>query len=158
MKDLIIRRAKEEDIIMLRKIEQDLIKVERSFDNKIKDEPLTYYDLNGMILSPNVYLIVAEINHNIIATGYAFIIPSKPHLKHPIQAHLGFMYVSPIHRGKKIIQKIIKELKKWCLEKKILELRLEVYGNNQSAIKAYESCGFINYIMEMRLDASLDVD
>jgi GNAT superfamily N-acetyltransferase len=47
------------------------------------------------------------------------------------------MYTDPRHRGKALI--IIEALKEWCRSQNITELRLDVYHDNPSAIRAYES-------------------
>jgi GNAT superfamily N-acetyltransferase len=47
------------------------------------------------------------------------------------------MYTDPQHRGKGVNAIIIEALKEWCLSK-ITELRLDVYNDNPSAIRAYE--------------------
>ncbi|MCF7568299.1 GNAT family N-acetyltransferase [Sabulilitoribacter arenilitoris] len=39
---------------------------------------------------------------------------------------------------------IINALLKWCKTKNINEIRLDVYENNPSAIKAYKKAGFKN--------------
>ena len=64
---------------------------------------------------------------------------------------MGFMYVDPDFRGQGIIQTIIEELKQWSISLKIFETRLEVYSDNESAIKAYQKKGFIIRMIEMKM-------
>ena len=151
MDEIIIRPATFADMDTLLRFEQGVITAERPFDSTLKDEHINYYDLVGMIERPDIELLVAELNGELIGSGYARIEEAKVYLKHPKHAYLGFMYVDPAHRGKGVNQKIITALKKWATERNINELRLEVYYDNLPAIKAYEKVGFSKLMIEMRL-------
>jgi RimJ/RimL family protein N-acetyltransferase len=96
-------------------------------------------------------VIVAELNGELIGSGYARIESAKPYLKHEKYAYLGFMFVAPEHRGKGVNQNIIKALQQWCTAQNIIEMRLEVYNDNLPAIKAYEKLGFEKLMLEMRI-------
>jgi len=61
------------------------------------------------------------------------------------------MFVKPEFRGQGINKKILQELKNLALEKGITELRLDVYDENYSAIKAYEKAGFKKHLITMRI-------
>lgn len=150
MEQIKIRKAAPDDLEQLLRFEQHLIKFERTFDPTVKPDPITYYDLKMMLTAPHIEVAVAEINNKIIASGYARIDKSKPFLKHENHAYLGFMYVLPEHRGKGINKQIIDHLKNWAASQNIKEFRLEVYYDNDSAIKAYEKVGFSRYSLEMR--------
>jgi ribosomal protein S18 acetylase RimI-like enzyme len=150
MEEIKIRKAAPADLEQLLIFEQDLIKFERSFDPSIKPDPVNYYDLKAMLTGSHIEVAVAEINNKIIASGYARIDKSKPFLKHENHAYLGFMYVLPEHRGKGINKQIIDHLKNWAASQNVNEFRLEVYYDNDSAIKAYEKIGFSRYSLEMR--------
>jgi len=151
MDKIITRPATFADMDTLLRFEQGVISAERLFDSTLKNEPINYYDLAGMIERPDIELLVAELNGELIGSGYARIEEAKVYLKHPKHAYLGFMYVDPAHRGKGVNQKIITALKKWATERNINELRLEVYYDNLPAIKAYEKVGFSKLMIEMRL-------
>jgi len=150
MENIIIRPASFADMDTLLRFEQGVITAERPFDPTLKDDPIRYYDLAGMIERQDIELLVAELNGRLIASGYARIEEAKIYLKHPKHAYLGFMYVEPAHRGKGLNQKIITALKKWAAERNINELRLEVYYDNLPAIKAYEKIGFSKLMIKMR--------
>jgi len=152
MDEINIRKASLDDLEQLLVFEQDLIKTERPFDPTVKPDPVNYYDLKAMLTAQNIQVVVAEINNKIIASGYARIDNSKPFLNHTQHAYLGFMYVLPEFRGKGINRQIIDFLKKWSASQNISELRLEVYYDNNSAIKAYEKIGFSRYSLEMRFN------
>ncbi|WP_200800970.1 GNAT family N-acetyltransferase [Pedobacter caeni] len=130
--------------------EQGVINAERPFDPTLKDGDITYYDIDKMISSPEIELLVAELGGEVVGSGYARIEKSKPYLRHPQYAYLGFMYVDPKYRGMGLNQKIIERLSEWSASKGITELRLEVYQTNEPAIRAYEKAGFVRHIVLMR--------
>jgi len=150
MDKIITRPATFADMDTLLRFEQGVITAERPFDSTLKDAPINYYDLVGIIERPDIELLVAELNGELIGSGYARIEEAKIYLKHPKHAYLGFMYVDPAHRGRGVNQKIITALKTWAIERNINELRLDVYHNNLPAIKAYEKVGFSKLMIEMR--------
>nr|WP_262919432.1 GNAT family N-acetyltransferase [Niabella hibiscisoli] len=61
------------------------------------------------------------------------------------------MYVDPAFRGKGVNSQVIDALKQWANSKGLQEIRLQVYSENDSAIKAYEKVGFKPILTEMRL-------
>jgi ribosomal protein S18 acetylase RimI-like enzyme len=105
-----------------------------------------------MIVAPHIELVVAEFDNKIIGSGYARLENSKHYLQHSKHAYLGFMYVDPNYRGKGVNQKIIEALKNWTVLQNVTEMRLDVYFNNDIAIKAYEKAGFTKHMIEMRMD------
>lgn len=150
MEDLLIRKACTNDLPTLYEFEQGVIASERPFDPTLKPGLIHYYDIVNMIKATDVELLVAEINNEVIGSGYARIENVKPYLQHAQHAYLGFMYVKPQWRGKAINKKIMDALSNWALSKNITELRLDVYQPNEAAIKAYEKAGFIKHMVEMR--------
>lgn len=151
MDQIIIRKASLQDLPMLLRFEQGVINAERPFDSTLKSGDIQYYDIEKMIRVSNVEIVVAELDHKIIGSGYARIEDAKPYLQHPRHAYLGFMYIDPDHRGKGINKKIIEALKQWTISQKVTELRLDVYFNNLPAISAYEKAGFAKHMVEMRM-------
>lgn len=150
MNGLHIRKATINDLEMLLTFEQGVITTERPFDPTLKGDPNRYYDIEQMIDAPNIELLVADLDGSIIASGYARIEEAKPYLQHEQHAYLGFMYVLPAYRGKGINKMIIDALTAWSLKKNITELRLDVYQQNEAAIKAYERAGFSRHMLAMR--------
>ena len=154
----IIRIATLKDLPVLLRFEQGVIGAERPFDPTIKESEITYYDISELITSPNSEVFVAEIENEIVASGYAKIKTDRHYLKHEKQGYLGFMYVSEKHRGKRLNKYIIDALLNWCKAKHVYEIRLDVYEDNLPAIKAYEKVGFKKHMINMRLDIkNLDI-
>jgi GNAT superfamily N-acetyltransferase len=150
MPAVIVREATSEDMTTLLQFEQGVISAERPFDCTLGKSDIRYYDLEMMIAAVHIQLLVAEMDGELIGSGYARIEEAKPYLEHRQHAYLGFMYTVPEHRGKGVNQRIIEALKEWSASKGITELRLEVYYENSSAIKAYEKIGFVRHMIEMR--------
>jgi GNAT superfamily N-acetyltransferase len=151
MDQVTIRRADIGDLDLLLKFEQAIIETERPFDSTIRSgDNVHYYDLKAMLSSPDVFIVVAELASEIIASGYARIERSTPYLKHDKHSYLGFMYVVPEHRGKGVNSKVVAALEAWSISQGVAEMRLEVYALNTPAIKAYEKAGYTPLLLEMR--------
>ena len=151
MEQFTVRKATLNDLARLLEFEKGIINTERPFDPTLKDGHINYYDLARMVTDPQVQVVVAELDSEIIGSGYARIQTSKPYLKHQRHAYLGFMYVVEAHRGKGVNHKIMEAIKDWCIAQNITELRLEVYNSNLQAIKAYEKTGFTKHMVEIRM-------
>lgn len=148
----ITRKATLEDLPTLLKFEQGVIEAERPMDPTIKDGKIIYYDISEIITNENSDVFVVEINNEIVASGYAIIKSDRHYLKHKKQGYLGFMFVPKDHRGKGANKLIIDALLKWCKERDVFEIRLDVYDVNLPAIKAYEKVGFKKHLINMRLN------
>jgi GNAT superfamily N-acetyltransferase len=146
-----IRKATLNDLTILLEFEQGIIAAERPFDPTLKEEKISYYDIGKMISANDVEVVVAVLNEQIIGSGYARIEDAKPYLNHKLYAYLGFMFTHPDHRGKGVNTLIIEALTNWVRSQDILEMRLDVYSDNPSAIKAYEKVGFKKHLINMRL-------
>jgi GNAT superfamily N-acetyltransferase len=154
MDNMIIRPALLTDLRKLEEFEQGVIKAERPFDSTLNPDPIQYYNLETLITNDNTYLLVAELNGELIASGYARIEQAKPYVNYRFYSYLGFMYVAPEHRGKGINQKIIDALGYWSKEQGITMMHLDVFSENSVAIRAYNKAGFKANLVEMRLDMS----
>ncbi|KAB1230134.1 GNAT family N-acetyltransferase [Chryseobacterium viscerum] len=149
---MITREATEQDLEILLEFEQGVVTAERPFNSTLIEGEIHYYDLKALIQSPDATVIVAEENNEIIASGYALIKKSEKYYNQfEKYSYLGFMYVKPEHRGKGINKVITDELISWSKSREISEIRLDVYAQNESAIKAYEKAGFEPHLLTMRL-------
>lgn len=149
---MILREATREDLDILLAFEQGVVEAERPYNVTLRKEKIHYYDLESLMNSKDATLIVAEKDHEVIASGYALIKQQeKDYCTFKDYAYLGFMFVKPEHRGKGVNQLIVDELIRWSRNKGIDEIRLDVYDQNASAIKAYEKVGFEPLFLTMRL-------
>ena len=152
MQKLIIRKAILSDLPTLKKFKLGLIEAELPMDETIKEDATSYYDLEALILNDDSLLCVVELEGELVASGYAKIIPDKPYLKHDLQGYLGFMFVPEKHRGNGYNKLVLNALLKWCKLQKVYEIRLDVYDTNPPALRAYEKAGFKKHLINMRLD------
>ena len=150
--DFSIRKATLTDLPVLLDLEQGVIEAERPMDPTIQEGKITYYDIPELITSEESEVYVVEIDNRIVASGYAKIKDDRHYLKHHKQGYLGFMFVQKDHRGKGLNKLILDALFKWCKERHIFEIRLDVYEENSAAIKAYEKAGFKKHMINMRLN------
>jgi ribosomal protein S18 acetylase RimI-like enzyme len=150
---LTLRAATTVDLLTLLTFEENVISEERPFDATLKDAPIHYYDLPALIASPEAELVVAELDGRIVGCGYARIDEAEQFKSFTHFAYLGFMYVVPEHRGRGINARVIRHLRDWAAFKGITELFLEVYSENEKAIRAYEKVGFKRYMSWMRMEA-----
>ena len=148
----IVRLATKNDLATLDIFMDRLVEAERPMDVTIKDGKVIYYDLEGFILLEDAVLYVAELNGELVASGYAKIKKDRIYLKHEAHAYLGFMYVPEKHRGNGYNKLIIDALLTWSKTRNINEIRLDVYETNPSAIRAYQKTGFKKHLIQMRLD------
>ena len=149
---MIIREATKKDIKVLLEFEQGMVAAERPFDSTLIEGEIHYYDLDYLIDSPNAVVMVAEEDHQVVASGYALLQKAKKqYYNFEEYAYLGFMFVKSEYRGKGINQLVLDQLLKWTKSKGISEVRLDVYEQNESAVKAYEKAGFEPLLLTMRL-------
>lgn len=151
MDDIRIRRAGPNDLELLQRFQQELIKAERPMDPTIRPDPVQYYDLTEMMADPETFLVVAEMEGRVVGSGYAQPRKARAYLDHKQYAYLGFMYTVPEFRGRGVNARVVDALSAWAFNKGLHELRLTVYHSNQPAIRAYEKVGFAKHIVEMRL-------
>ncbi|MDQ0067893.1 GNAT family N-acetyltransferase [Chryseobacterium lathyri] len=149
---MITRKATEQDLKVLLEFEQGIVSAERPFNSTLMDGEIHYYDLLHLIQAEDSLVLVTEENNEIIASGYARIKkPENNYSNFDRYAYLGFMYVKPEHRGKGVNKLILDELIRWAKSKDISEVRLDVYAQNESAVKAYEKAGFESLLVTMRM-------
>lgn len=148
----LVRKARLADVPVLLEFEQGLIKAERPMDPNLKEGKISYYDVREFITADDAELFVAELDGELVASGYAKKMKDRTYLKHTHYAYLGFMFVPPKHRGNGYINLVLDALIAWAKDRGLNEIKLDVYSANEPALKAYKKAGFINYMTNMRLD------
>lgn len=152
MNTISIRTANLKDIETLLEFEQGVVEAEKPLDPFLGEGKLFYYNIPELITSENIHFVVAISNEELVGCGYLRIEDSKKYHKNSKHGYIGFIFVKPAFRGKRISNLILESLKKWGKEKNLKELRLDVYSNNPSAIKSYERFGFTKSLVNMRID------
>ena len=148
----IIREATAADLPMLLDFEQALIAYERAFAPNLRKDKISYYDLSAYIKAEDIRIVVAEIAGELVGSGYALIKENKAYKAPQYYVYLGFMYVIPEYRGQGINGQIMNDLIDWGKAQSYTEVQLDVYAENESAIKAYTKAGLVPEILTMRLD------
>jgi GNAT superfamily N-acetyltransferase len=149
---IITRCATNADLPILSKFLQMLVQAERPFNPTLKDGEIFYYDIETLIADEQSTVLVMEFNTEVVGCGYAQIRSAKVYERHEYFGYLGFMFVVPEFRGKGLNGLLLNELKQWVLSKGITELRLDVYHDNDAALRAYEKVGFKKLLTTMRFD------
>jgi ribosomal protein S18 acetylase RimI-like enzyme len=139
MRTISIRTANLNDLETLLEFEQGVIKAERPLDPFLGDGTLSYYN-------------IPVANKELVGSGYLKIEDSSHYHKNPKHGYIGFIFVKPAFRGKKISHLILASLKDWGKEKDLKELRLDVYSNNYNALKSYNRFGFTKGLVNMKID------
>ena len=146
-----LRPAILSDLQVLLSFEQGIIATERPFDPTLKQGEIHYYDIGELIMSDQAEVLVVEYNGEVIGSGYAKILSAKDYLDHTQYSYLGSMYVKETHRSKGVNKMILDGLIAWSDSKGIKEIKLQVYDDNEPAMKAYIKSGFKKHLVEMRL-------
>ncbi|MCH3881251.1 MULTISPECIES: GNAT family N-acetyltransferase [Tenacibaculum] len=146
------RIATLKDLEVLLTFEQGVIEAERPMDPFLKKGNINYYNIEELITAKNTHLIVAVSKDEVVGSGYIRIENSRIYHKNEKHGYIGFMFVKPSFRGKKISGLILESLKNWAKKESLNEIRLDVYHNNPAAIKSYERFGFNKSLVNMRLE------
>ena len=152
MSTISIRIANLNDLETLLTFEQGVIKAERPMDSFLGQGTLSYYNIPELIAAKNSHLIVALAGKELVGSGYIKIEESSTYHKNTKHGYIGFIFVKPSFRGKRISGLILESLKKWGKEKDLKELRLDVYSKNTDALKSYNRFGFTKGLVNMKID------
>jgi len=147
-----IRSAQPDDLPTLLRFEQGIIHAERPYDHTLKPDPISYYDVSALIAADDAEVAVAELDGQLIGSGYARRKASRHYLTPSEHAFIGFLYVDPAYRGKGVNKRVLDHLFAWARANDLPEVHLTVYPENASAVRAYEKAGFDAYLLEMRVN------
>lgn len=151
MNQIQIREATAADLPELLAFEQGVVAAERPYNDSIKSGTVHYYDIAGLIDSDESLVLVAEDGGRLIGSGYASLKDSKAEFEHDRHAWLGFMFIEPNYRGQGLIQRIIGQLLTWARAAGVTDYYLDVYAENEAAVRAYEKSGFCRSLLQMKI-------
>ena len=146
-----VRSATLADIPILREFEQGIVSAERPFDETLRPDPITYHDFDALIASADAEVAIAEVESTPIGCGFVVNRESRHYTQPAKHAHIGCMFTHPEYRGQGVSQIILQYLFSWARAAGLSEIRLTVYPENASAVRAYEKTGFEPHILEMRM-------
>lgn len=147
-----LRKASSEDESVLLEFEQRVLEAERPYNSTIKLAGAFYYDLKDLLTNSKSHLLVVEAKGIVVGCGYAQIRESKQSQTHDVHSYLGFMYVASEYRGCGVNKMIIQKLIQWSKSQGVSDCYLDVYSENEAAIRAYEKVGFKKSMIEMKLN------
>lgn len=150
------RRATVDDLPVLREFQQGIVQAERPFDPTLADGELYYHDLSGLISRSDTHLIIAVVNEQVAGCAFGQLREAEHFLRHRQYCYVGMVFVLPAFRGIGVPSKLLETLRSWSLAHNITEMRLQVYQDNERAIRAYEKEGFAKHMLVMRRDLSSD--
>lgn len=152
----IIRSARLSELSTLLSFEQGIVSAERPYDPTLKPDPISYYDVAELIEATDAEVAVADLDGELIGSGYVKRRRSRHYTSPDYHAFIGFLYVVPEHRGKGINRLVLDYLFDWAKRMDLPEIRLTVYPDNTPAVRAYAKTGFTPYLMEMRMNLDDD--
>ena len=145
------RTALISDVPALKRIQQRLVSYERPFDRGIpRKGKVIYYNIKKLVRARNTYFLVAASKNNIIACAFGQVRKNAAWAVNKTYGHIGLVFVDEKFRRKGISRCMIGQLVKWFEKKKVRDIRLEVYGKNIPAVKAYREYGFRDFVIQMR--------
>ncbi len=149
-----IRKAGLSDVKTIDRFQHQIGLHERNIDPSFrrKDKILTSQkEIRRKIRSRNCLFLIAEADGKAVGCGSGEISKNKgTWSRYKYKGFIGTMYVKDEYRRRGIAGKIIEELLKWFRRKGIKDIRLQVYQNNEPAVRAYRKHGFKDCIVEMR--------
>jgi GNAT superfamily N-acetyltransferase len=119
-----IRPAQIEDLKTLLTFEQGVIEAEKPLDPFLKTGEISYYNIKEMIAAKNTHLLVAFANNEMVGSGYVRIENSSEYYKNKENGYVGFMYVKPSYRGKRISNMLLESLKDWAKKKRFKRVKI----------------------------------
>lgn len=158
MKEIKIREATIQDLLIIQKFNQELcVKENKEYDSSINPNyPLTeegekYFRLR--IEHSNSLALIAEEND--VAIGYLVgsLIEAEEYRNIKVIAEAENMFVDSRYRGMGVGSKLTKKFEEWCTEKGVENIRYVASAENVDAIRFYESQGLkkINITLEKQL-------
>lgn len=152
--DIKIRRAKLSDVSLIDKFQNEIGVHERDLDSNIKKNGKVRYqtlnDIKKLITSKNAIIVIAEFNNKPIGCGFGNIQKnSADWSRFKYKGYIGMMFVEKQYRSQGIGGIMLGYILDWFKKRKIKDIRLQVYQNNDIAVNAYKKAGFKNYIAEM---------
>ena len=140
--DLIIRRAKNEDVDILNNLFQKLLEFEKEkYDKNIKDNlSITSY-FNKRVSLPTNIILIAQLENKIVGYIYSTI-DSDNKIKKDLEAKIDSIYIMPKYRNKSIGTKLIDEILNILKLENVKYVFIENLVNNYSSKYLYEKLGF----------------
>ena len=127
-----------------------LIQDEKKYNENIKEDYKLDNWYPNLIDKDNNQLFIAVYNNEIVGYAYVKIITSSDSPEIYTEASISGIYVKENFRRQGIATKLINEAKKWCINKGVSYLKLNVLEGNSTALNLYKKLGFNDFSRILR--------
>ena len=128
-----------------------LIQDEKKYNENIKEDYKLDNWYPNLIGKGNNQLFIAVCNNEIVGYVYVKIITSSDSPEIYTEASISGTYVKENFRRQGIATKLINEAKKWCVNKGVSYLKLNVLEGNSTALNLYKKLGFNDFSRILRV-------
>lgn len=152
--DIKLRRMKTADWLGVKKLSEEFreynLKLVKKFDDShtFFEIPFAKRDFLKILRRKDKYYVLVLDGDKIIGFAYAQVSVCNFNKSKSI-GYLSDIFITNKYRGKGIADIVWNELLKWFKLKKVSFLQLNVFINNEPAIKVYKKWGFRPYTMIM---------
>jgi ribosomal protein S18 acetylase RimI-like enzyme len=149
MKNLIIRKAKIEDLKIIQELSHQLFIHDENSDSTLNmnwsfEEAGESYFKN-VIGSENGLCLIAELNGEIVGYLIGEMLKTYPYRKIKKISELGNIFITEIFRSQRIGEGLFEEFVKWSKEKGVERIKVSAYSENIGAIGFYKRIGFVPF-------------
>ena len=127
-----------------------LIQDEKKYNENTKDDYKLDNWYPNLIDKDNNQLFIAVYNNEIVGYAYVKIITTSDSPEIYTEASISGIYVKENYRRQGIATKLINEAKKWCINKGVSYLKLNVLEGNRTALNLYKKLGFNDFSRVLR--------
>jgi len=152
--DIELRKMKATDWPAVKKLSEEFrdynLKLVKKFDNShaFFELPFTKNNFLKILRRKDKYYVLALADGRVVGFAYAQTAPCKFNKSKSV-GYLSDIFITKSYRGKGVANMIWDELLGWFKSKKVSFLQLNVFFNNEHAIKVYKRWGFKPYTMMM---------
>jgi ribosomal protein S18 acetylase RimI-like enzyme len=157
----IIKLATLDDLELVDRFQIKMGETEKKFDDLMRQEgDIRYYPRKRLRRflredketdKKKNRVLIAQYKDDIVRCGIGQI--RKENIEFSTQSFIGYIgliYVEQEFRKYGIGRNLVSGLNDWFSDHKIIDIRLDVYAANETAIGFYRMCGFRDYVFQMR--------
>lgn len=156
MKDIIIRKAKKEEVETIQNLNNALInyEMEEGFDSYVKDWALSEESKKYFLdLIDNQFVAVAEIGNEVVGYLAGSIYNDLSYSYYDgLTAEANNMFVKAEYRAYGIGSKLMNSFVDWCKQKNAKRVMVTALSKNEKTIKFYKKMGFYDINVTLRKD------
>ena len=127
-----------------------LIQDEKKYNENTKDDYIVDNWYSSFIDKDDSQLFIAVDDNEIVGYIYVKIITTSDSSDISTEASISGIYVKENYRRQGIGTKLINEAKKWCINKGVTYLKLNVLEGNRIALNLYKKLGFNDFSRVLR--------